>query len=125
MALITMDEALSAGAKSFIFIGTCSSIKGRIRYGVLYQGSNIVSLLNPFEEHDLWQRIKMADVVDMEAKYLLKHAAKRSIRLQTILIVTDAIWKDRWERASFRSDGWKKTIKDSFNKLAKLLSEVV
>jgi hypothetical protein len=122
MALITVDEACRAGAKKISFVGTCSSVEGKLPYGELYTGSQIVSVLNPFDEHDEWEKIKTAEVIDMEAEYLIKHALKRGISLRTALLITDAIWKDHWEQALFKSESWENATKISFEKLKNFLS---
>ena len=122
MALITIDEACRAGAKNVAFVGTCSSVEGKLPYGELYVGSSVISVLNPFEEHDEWEKIKIAEVIDMEAEYIMKHALKRGIPLRTAFIITDAIWQDHWEQASFESDDWKNKVKMSFEELVSLLS---
>lgn len=99
MALITMEEAAACGVREFLFIGTAGAVEGRVAFGeACFNSRRIASLLNPFEEHERWNDISRVDLVDMEVSFLRQLAAKREWSFEDALIVTDAVWKNRWKQ---------------------------
>lgn len=123
MGIITMEEAIAAGAKEFFFVGTASSIEGKIPFGSVRFNDSVVSVLNPYQEHEEWNEIRRTHLVDMEAEFLKKLATKRGVRFQHALIVSDAIWEDRWEQASLKSRAYTTAIKDSLDMIADWISK--
>lgn len=117
MSLITLEEALAAGAKRVTFIGTAASINGVIPFGEIRTTGNVASVLNPYQEHEHWDEIRHADLVDMELTYVQAIAKKREFPLRWALIVTDAVWQAKWIKPQTKSSLYKKNLADSFQKL--------
>lgn len=111
MALITMEEAAARGVRDFKFIGTAGAVKGRIAFGESCVNGRVMSLLNPFEEHERWNEISNVDLVDMETSFLRQLAAKRKWRFEDALIVTDAIWKNHWEQTDDMAGSLKRGLR--------------
>jgi hypothetical protein len=122
MSLITMEEAIAAGAKEFHFIGTAASTEGTIPFGEVRMNDRVASVMNPFREHEEWSAIRHARLVDMEVAYLQKLAKKRKVKFQHALIVSDAIWKDRWEHPKHGSSQYRERIARSIEEIRIWLS---
>lgn len=121
MSLITLEEAIAAGAKNITFIGTAASVRGAIPYGEIRMDGNVASVLNPYQEHESWNTIRHTDLVDLELTYVRKLAKKRNIPFRWALIVTDAIWQDKWSTMKTGSPSYKKNLAVSFDKLRQWL----
>jgi len=120
MAVITLEESIAAGAENVIFIGTGGSIEGKIAPGSIVKNANSISVLNPFTEHEKWAEVGTHDTVDMESTYLRAVAKSRHINFDDALIITDHIWKDRWENL-IQTEEYTANLAESFEKLPSLL----
>ncbi len=112
MALITMEEALVAGARHIIFIGTGGSIEGKQKIGKVIFNPRSMSLLNPYTEHEQWNKIRAFDVVDMESSYLRDLAKKKHIKFNSAIIISDAVWRNRWVHSNKTTNEPIKAIKE-------------
>jgi Phosphorylase superfamily. len=117
MALITMEEAMAAGARHVFFIGTGGSVAGKNRLGDVVINPYSVSVLNPYTEHEKWNEIKSFDVVDMESRYLSDLAKKKNIEFNSAIIISDAIWRNRWAHSSGKINEPIKIIKEWLMKI--------
>lgn len=125
MSLITMEEAIAAGAKEFYFIGTASAVKGKIPFGqVRINDDKVSSILNPFQEHEAWKTIQSANLVDMETAYLQELSKIRKITFQHALIISDAIWKTKWHNADHTSKEYQEQITRSIQKIKNWLAQI-
>ena len=117
MALITMEEALSVGARRVFFIGSGGSIAGKNRLGDVVINPYSISVLNPYTEHEKWNEIKSFDVVDMESRYLSDLAKKKNIEFNSAIIISDAIWRNRWVHSSGKMNEPVRIIKEWLRKI--------
>lgn len=122
MGLITMEEAIAAGTKEFFFVGTASSVEGEKPLGDIDFNGSVVSVLNPYREHEEWKKIRQAQWVDMETAFLRKLAKQRGVIFQDALIASDAIWENRWKQASSRSLAYTKKIKKTMTMVQEWVS---
>jgi hypothetical protein len=122
MSLVTMEEAIAVGVKEFYFIGTAASVEGAIPFGEVRMNDRVVSVLNPFREHEEWNTIRHACLVDMEVGYLRKLAKIRRVKFQYALFVSDAIWKNRWKHPKNGSLQYRKRIARSILEIKAWLS---
>ncbi|MCR4279010.1 MAG: hypothetical protein NUV81_03890 [bacterium] len=125
MGLITMEEALAAGTQCVFFLGTCSSIEGRAPFGSVLFDEAATSVLNPFQEHASWKEISKKNAVDMEVEYLQELAKRKKVPFHYALIVSDAIWKDRWEQPLHTDPEYLNQVNKSLEEITKWIGRIV
>jgi len=117
MTLITAEEALASGARQIIFVGTGGSINGKHEIGDVIFNPRSISVLSPYSEHDKWDEIKKFEVVDMESKFLSDLARKYKVEFYSVIIISDAIWRNRWLHKNVKLNKPLKSIKEWLGKI--------
>lgn len=96
MAIVTLEEIVAAGGRRVAFLGTGASVSGKGTVGSLLVDGDVVSVLDPFTEHEEWPSLAGHDAVDMEVAHLRHVAARRAIPFTDALVITDQIREDSW-----------------------------
>ena len=117
IAVATLSEIKSAGAKKVIFIGTGGGLQNQ-EPGTLLHNPKSISVINPYWEHEDWDKIKDFDIVDMESSWL----SRVNIPLDIHLIVADRVYEHEWQPLEL-DDKYKAKHKENIKKLKEVIEK--